>query len=419
MSGGLLISQPVHQHAYELVVAAQEAGVLEEFVTGMYVSDPSLRWWPFEGPGVVSLLQRQLRRRWHPEIDPLRVRTISRYHVAALAARPALHRCSTSTEVRMQNWAHRAFDRAVGRLLPELTQVRAVHAFEGAALATFEAVHRLGHLAILDVPNAYERMLEVDRNTRVSDNYPTLIKQERSLADFLLVPSLHVSGCLLENGVPSEKIVYIPYGVDVGRFRPSQPNGDVFRVLFVGQVSSRKGVMVLFDAWRRLALPDAELVVVGAVWLTSDELRRMPKNVRLVGAVPKHEVHEWFAGADVFAFPSLCEGSALVTYEAMASSLPVIVTAQSGSVATDGVDGFVVDAADVEALADRLHILYTDRELRVELGRAARRTIEGAYTWRHYRERIRGFYVGLGDLSHRPMSERQADLHVDLQGGVA
>ena len=52
------------------------------------------------------------------------------------------------------------------------------------------------------------------------------------------------------------------------------------------------------------------------------------------------------AAADVFAFPSLFEGSAVVTYEALACGLPSVVTPESGSVARDGVDGFVVPSGD-------------------------------------------------------------------------
>ena len=55
------------------------------------------------------------------------------------------------------------------------------------------------------------------------------------------------------------------------------------------------------------------------------------------------------AAADVFVFPSLFEGSAVVTYEALACGLPSIVTPNAGSVVRDGVDGFHVPAGDVGA----------------------------------------------------------------------
>ena len=66
------------------------------------------------------------------------------------------------------------------------------------------------------------------------------------------------------------------------------------------------------------------------------------------------------AAADVFVFPSLFEGSAVVTYEALACGLPSVVTPNAGSVVRDGLEGFVVPPRDVEALAARMEQLGDD-----------------------------------------------------------
>ena len=63
------------------------------------------------------------------------------------------------------------------------------------------------------------------------------------------------------------------------------------------------------------------------------------------------------AAADVFVFPSLFEGSAVVTYEALACGLPCVVTPDAGSVVRDGVEGFVVAPRDVDGLAERMEQL--------------------------------------------------------------
>jgi glycosyltransferase involved in cell wall biosynthesis len=97
---------------------------------------------------------------------------------------------------------------------------------------------------------------------------------------------------------------------------------------------------------------------------------------------------QWYARSDVFAFPSLAEGSACVTYEAMAAGLPSVVTAESGSVVRDAQDGFVIPAADPDALADRLRHLHARPDLRAAMGASARAAIEQRWTWRHYGERV-------------------------------
>src|SRR5262249_27834906 len=85
--------------------------------------------------------------------------------------------------------------------------------------------------------------------------------------------------------------------------------------------------------------------------------------------------------------PSLHEGSALVTYEALASGLPVITTENAGSVVRDGVDGFVVPIRDVTALQEKILMLYQNRELRREMGARARERAE-QFTWAAHRARL-------------------------------
>ena len=96
---------------------------------------------------------------------------------------------------------------------------------------------------------------------------------------------------------------------------------------------------------------------------------------------------ELYRDADVFIFLSVEEGSALVTYEAMASGLPVIVTPHCGSVARDGEDGFIVPIRDPAQAAEKLVRLANAPELRLAMGAAARKHIE-QYTWERYGERL-------------------------------
>ncbi len=94
--------------------------------------------------------------------------------------------------------------------------------------------------------------------------------------------------------------------------------------------------------------------------------------VEPLGRVSHSEMPALMAAADVFVFPSLFEGSAVVTYEALACGLPSVVTPNAGSVVRDGIDGFVVGPRDVEALAATMERLGNDRELRARMASAAR-----------------------------------------------
>jgi glycosyltransferase involved in cell wall biosynthesis len=105
--------------------------------------------------------------------------------------------------------------------------------------------------------------------------------------------------------------------------------------------------------------------------------------VELLGRVSHGEMPALMAAADVFVFPSLFEGSAVVTYEALACGLPSVVTPNAGSVVRDGVEGFVVRPRDVEALAARMEKIGSDRELRTRMAGAARARAM-TYNWPRY-----------------------------------
>jgi glycosyltransferase involved in cell wall biosynthesis len=121
-------------------------------------------------------------------------------------------------------------------------------------------------------------------------------------------------------------------------------------------------------------------------------LVRYAGQLRHVGPVPSFEVHRWFQSSDVFVFPSLAEGSAYVTYQALAAGLPMITTLMSGSILRDGVEGFLVRPRDASAIADRLRILYNDPVRRSQMSRAARDSILQSFTWSHYRARVVSAY---------------------------
>ncbi len=87
----------------------------------------------------------------------------------------------------------------------------------------------------------------------------------------------------------------------------------------------------------------------------------------------RSEIMRMYDWADVFVMPSICEGSATVTYEALACGLPVVTTSNSGSVVRDGQDGFVVPIRDSGAIALRLRQLLDNRELLREMSMSARR----------------------------------------------
>nr|MBC7244585.1 glycosyltransferase family 4 protein [Chloroflexota bacterium] len=212
---------------------------------------------------------------------------------------------------------------------------------------------------------------------------------EIALADYILIPSDFVRQSFEEHGFPEEKLLLIPFGVDTARFRPCEREAShPFRALFVGQIGIRKGVPYLLEAWQRLGWRDAELWLVGQVLSECRPIllryEGLP-GLRLMGY--QDDPVEAYWQASVFVFPTIEEGSALVTYEALACGLPVVTTPNAGSVVQDGIEGIVVPIRDVEALANALERLRADKCMRREMGRAARVQAE-EFTWGKYGDRL-------------------------------
>lgn len=202
--------------------------------------------------------------------------------------------------------------------------------------------------------------------------------------DYVLIPSDFVRDSFRTEGVPESKLLQLPFGVDIERFRPAPTRGDgPFRALFVGQVGIRKGVPYLLEAWRQLGWDDAELLLLGRILPEVKAMlaRDKPAGVRHLGHVD--DPVSVYQQADVFVFPTIEEGSALVTYEAMACGLPVITTPNAGSLVRDGEDGFIVPIRDIDALATRIEDIRSDAARRRQMGASARRRIE-PFTWCRY-----------------------------------
>ncbi len=208
---------------------------------------------------------------------------------------------------------------------------------------------------------------------------------ELSVADGVVIPSEFVRKSFRTEGFPDRKLVLVPFGTDTDRFHPiERPATAPFRVVFVGGVRIEKGVPYLLEAWRQLGWRDAELHVLGAVDPPARPLLRRWSSlggVHMVGY--RRDPSTFFQSADVFALPTIAEGSALVTYEALASGLPVVTTPNAGSVVRDGVEGFIVPIRDVSALARCLEQLRSDNGLRQEMAGAARKRAEH-FTWQRY-----------------------------------
>ena len=284
-----------------------------------------------------------------------------------------------------------------------------LHGWSGDSLAALRAAGERGMPSVLDIPTWH-----VAHGFRKHENIPPAggwsgrllprrwleglpivrpgrLREEYDRATVLLTRSTYASETFLAEGFPSAKIFNTDEGADIERFQPGEPP-PMFRALFVGALIQRKGVHLLLEAWHRLNLKDAELVLVGHV---HDEIRPFldrfgGRNVRVVGKAGR--VEDFYRSATVHIFPSQCEGCAKVTCEAAACGLPQITTRESGDVVVDGVNGLTVPCNDLDALCAATERLYRHPELLPAMRLAARARATERFTWEAYRARLLAAY---------------------------
>ena len=205
---------------------------------------------------------------------------------------------------------------------------------------------------------------------------PRLLR-EWELADVIVCNSNWTRDCLTTYGVAPRKCVVVPLAYEPrpslvkGRGRPN--TGQPFRVAFLGTLTLRKGIHLLLEA-ARLAREEVDIRVVmaGSLDIPAGKLAEFAGVSEYFGMIPREDVPGFLNDADVLALPSISEGFGIVQLEAMAAGLPVVASDRTGNIVRAGIDGSVVPAENVEALARALVALAKSPERVREMGLAAR-----------------------------------------------
>lgn len=267
----------------------------------------------------------------------------------------------------------------------------AVFVYNTAGLEILREARRRRLVTVMEqtiAPSAFEQKLLSEECARfprwetpmedspVLTEYAERERQEWELADLILCGSEFVREGIAATGGPSDRAVVLPYGVDA-RFQAlrRESHDGPLRVLCVGLVGLRKGVPYAIEVAKRMR-GRALVRWVGAFTITPEARAEFGPDVEFVGPIARSEMAQQYAWADVFYLPSLCEGSATSTYEALMSGLPIVCTPNTGSVIRDGVEGFLVPVRDVDTTVDRMNRLASDFELRETMAGAAQKRAE-------------------------------------------
>lgn len=192
----------------------------------------------------------------------------------------------------------------------------------------------------------------------------------------------------------------VPPGIDTGRWHPLPQPHESQDVLFLANLQVRKGVLIMLDAFERLAarLPAARLLVAGAGPEEAEVGRRVAASqsagrVELLGQVGREDVLPLMQRCAVYCLPSYGEPFGMTALEAMACARPVVATRAGGlQHLVDDHGGRTVPPGDAPALATALAELLADPGRRAAMGEHNRRRVEERYAWSRVGDRLEGVY---------------------------
>jgi glycosyltransferase involved in cell wall biosynthesis len=215
----------------------------------------------------------------------------------------------------------------------------------------------------------------------------------------------------LRNLAPWTPICFVPNGVHLGFFE-NLPARRVleqiypeitgkFVLLFFGRVHLKKGLDLLAEAFSQVApdQPALHLLIAGkddgalTAFLDRAEALGLSRRVTYVGHVSGEQARSVWAAADAFVLPSYSEGFSMAILEALACSLPCLITTACHFPELASAQGAIV----VEPVADCVtrglrDLLDRSPQERRQLGRNGRNLVQGSYTWDQQAQRLAAVY---------------------------
>ncbi|MGV8879821.1 MAG: glycosyltransferase family 4 protein [Sphingobacteriaceae bacterium] len=409
------ISHPnIAPYIKQSVLAYQEYGVLDKFYT-TYFEHPD---YPFTQKLIrlFPKFEKEFKRRNISEIDYAHVkgfpyREMLRVFTARLLSPQLMN--------RVWNWTELNFDEQVASQLNN--QIQWVHTYEHAALATIRQAKKLQITSFHEQPSQHYTFFNHILQQQLT-RYPQLISpathllnderavkqdqrknEELKACDYVICNSMFTLKTLTDAGVNDHKIIRIPYGFpETVTNIEDHPVHEKITFLYAGSQSIRKGLHILYEAWKRCDFdPDkAELIIIGKNQLPQAIRSGLSDTVKFINNLPHPELMDFYHKADVFVLPTLADGFGMVISEAMSMGVPVLTTRNSGGpdIINHQENGLLVEAGDAEALAQQMMWCFQHPQQVKEMGEKALATAK-AYPWSMFRKKLMEEVLNRVDVS--------------------
>jgi len=254
-----------------------------------------------------------------------------------------------------------------------------------------------------------QKLPEINYGARLNPRWEKKIEYAVKNADLLTAIATSTVQEYIDIGVETSKIVEIYNGVDLERFKKKCQNirdllgipKEVILILSVGRYHKKKGYEYLLKAMSYvleknqnvkcliigkgleiLREPIDELNLSKHVILLKQQFFHLKNDSHFMKNVKNDLLLAAYKTCDVFVSSSLIEGFSLAVVEAMAAGLPIIATNVSGNedAVKDGINGFLVDPKNPQAIAEKILLLIQNHQLRKSMGSMSRK-LANRYDW--------------------------------------
>lgn len=271
-----------------------------------------------------------------------------------------------------------------------------VHSFSGIAvelLATRpararqrgRAIHLVvrgsAHIVVQDALLREEELRSKQRIERPSRAIVEREKIEYRDADRIITLSTFAYESFLQQGIPKEKLACLPLGVNVKDFRATAEvlearrrrisSGAPLRVLWVGTMSLRKGLLDYIEIVKALAGPKFQFRFVGDVPGDLTSLRAELPAVEFIERQRQWDLRKQYDWGDVFIFPTIEDGFAVVLTQAAANGLPILATTNCAGpdMLRENATGWVLPIRSPQAFVERLRWCDENRDALAAMAR--------------------------------------------------
>ena len=307
-----------------------------------------------------------------------------------VACRLAERVAGQRAELVLEPLLHRSFSKWAARKLSSL-DINAVHVFSGVAEELLLSICDRPVVKSLVRGSAHirtqARLLDEERSRCGQEmDRPTtwrIAREEREyeLADMIFVLSSFAQRSFEAEGVSLEKLRSVPLGSELKRFRASKEDierrcarimaGEPLQVLTVGSFSFRKGALDLSEIAAKLS-GRMKFRMVGDVASNALRLKR-ERNIEFISRQPQFSLSSFYREADLFVFPTIEDGYAVVLSQAQAAGLPILATPNCAApdILLDNENGWILPIRNAAAFIAKLQWCDSHRRRLADMVRSS------------------------------------------------